>query len=147
MPKKLVTMFSANSGSHVDKLTYRVRVSVNCPFTGSKTVRSRTPFCSPILTNIVGWVLLMLASNISAIQIEDGGAVSACKLMVSNVLSGSNDMILTVWSSQPTACQIAVSDSRAIVLIILTRYGVRCRPSGTSPTLSAKTVLPIAFLS
>lgn len=45
----------------------------------------------------------MLASNMSAMQMVDGGAVKACKLMVSRVLSGSNDMIRTVWSSHPTA--------------------------------------------
>ena len=98
-------MFSTSGSSHVHGLTYWVWVSVNCTFIGSSTVWSRTQFCNLILTNIVGWVLLMLVSNISAIQIKDGGAVSACKLMVSNVLSGSNKIIRTVWSSQPTACQ------------------------------------------
>ena len=57
--------------------TNRVRVSVSCPLIGSSTVRNKTPFCRPMLTNMVGWVLLMLASNISAIQMADGGAVNA----------------------------------------------------------------------
>ena len=98
-------MFSTSGSSHVHGLTYWVRVSINCTFIGSSTVWSRTPFCTLILTNIVGWVLLMLASNISTIWIKDRGAVSACKLMVSNMLSGSNEIIWTVWSSQPMACQ------------------------------------------
>jgi hypothetical protein len=46
----------------------------------------------------------------STIQIEEGGEVSACRLIVSSVLSGSRDMMRTVWSSQPTAyakkCQL-----------------------------------------
>jgi hypothetical protein len=56
-----------------------------------------------MLTNIVGCALLILASNISAMQIEEGGAVNACKLIVSKVVSGSNEIIRTVWSSHPTA--------------------------------------------
>jgi len=36
-------------------------------------------------------------------QMEEGGDVSACKLIVSSVLSGSSEMMRTVWSSQPTA--------------------------------------------
>lgn len=36
-------------------------------------------------------------------QIAEGGAVKACKLIVSRVLSGSSETIRTVWSSQPTA--------------------------------------------
>lgn len=71
-------------------------MSVSCPFKGSKTVRRRTPFCKPILTNIVGCDLLILASSISTMQMEDGGAVRACKLIVSKVLSGSKEMIRTV---------------------------------------------------
>ena len=73
-----------------------MRVSVSWPFTGSRTVRKSTPFCKPILTNMVGCVLLILASNISAMQMEEGGAVNACKLIVSSVLSGSREMIRTV---------------------------------------------------
>lgn len=46
----------------------------------------------------------------STIQIEEGGEVSACRLIVSSVLSGSKEMMRTVWSSQPTAyakeCQL-----------------------------------------
>ena len=59
-------------------------------------MRKRTPFCKPMLTNMVGCALLILASSISAMQIDEGGAVSACKLMVSRVLSGSSEMIRTV---------------------------------------------------
>jgi len=36
-------------------------------------------------------------------QIDEGGAVKACKLIVSRVVSGSNEVIRTVWSSHPTA--------------------------------------------
>ena len=32
-------------------------------------------------------------------------------------------------------------------MLVLTKYGVLCLPSGTSPTLIAITVLPIAFRS
>lgn len=71
-------------------------MSVSCPLIGSKTVRRRTPFWRPMLTNIVGCALLILASSMSAMQIDDGGAVRACKLMVSRVLSGSNEIIRTV---------------------------------------------------
>lgn len=39
----------------------------------------------------------------STIQIEEGGEVNACRLIVSSVLSGSKEMMRTVWSSQPTA--------------------------------------------
>jgi hypothetical protein len=56
-----------------------------------------------MLTNIVGCALLILASSISAMQIDEGGAVKACKLIVSRVVSGSNEIIRTVWSSHPTA--------------------------------------------
>lgn len=45
----------------------------------------------------------MLASSISAMQMEEGGAVNACRLMVSKVLSGSREITRTVWSSHPTA--------------------------------------------
>lgn len=76
--------------------TYRVRVSVSWPFIGSRTVRSKTPFCRPMFTNIVGCDLLTLASSISAMQIADGGAVRACRLIVSRVLSGSKEMMRTV---------------------------------------------------
>ena len=82
----------------------RVRVSVSCPFTGSSTVRRSTPFCSPMLTKVVGDVLLIPASSMSAMQMAEGGAVRACRLIVSSVLSGSSEMMRTVWSSQPTAC-------------------------------------------
>jgi hypothetical protein len=63
-----------------------------------------------MLTNIVGWVLLILASSMSAMQMVDGGAVNACKLIVSSVLSGSSDTIRTVWSSHPTAWQYVSND-------------------------------------
>ena len=56
-----------------------------------------------MFTNMVGWDLLMEASNMSAMQMDEGGAVRACKLSVSSVLSGSREMIRTVWSSHPTA--------------------------------------------
>jgi hypothetical protein len=36
-------------------------------------------------------------------QIEDGTAVSACRLSVANVLSASSEMMWTVWLAQPTA--------------------------------------------
>lgn len=58
--------------------THRVRVSPRLPVSGSRTVRSKTPLFRPMLTNIVAWYLSMLASVISAITIEDGGAVRAC---------------------------------------------------------------------
>ena len=60
-------------------------------------------------------------------QMLDGGAVSACMLMVASVLSGSSETMRTVLSAHPTA-----------------RYGVRCRPWGTSPTLSAVTGAPMS---
>lgn len=91
------------------RLAYLVLVSVSTPFTGSRTVRRRTPFCNPMFTNIVGWVLLIPASSMSAIQIAEGGEVNACILMGSSVVSGSREMMRTVWSSQPTACDIFVS--------------------------------------
>lgn len=46
----------------------------------------------------------MLASSMLVMQIEEGGALRACKLMVSRVLSGSSEIMRTVWSSHPTAC-------------------------------------------
>jgi hypothetical protein len=70
---------------------------------GSRTVRSKTPFCKPMLTNMVGCVLLILASSMSAIQMDEAGAVKACKLMASRVVSGSREIMRTVWSSHPTA--------------------------------------------
>ena len=88
---------------------YLVLVSVSVPFTGSRTVRRRTPFCNPMFTNVVGWVLLIPASSMSAMQIAEGGEVNACILMGSSVVSGSREIMRTVWSSQPTACQIAIS--------------------------------------
>ena len=36
-------------------------------------------------------------------QIEEGTAVSACRLSVANVLSASSEMMWTVWLAQPTA--------------------------------------------
>lgn len=59
--------------------THRVRVSPRLPVSGSRTVRSKTPLFRPMLTNIVAWYLSMLASVISAMTMEDGGAVRACK--------------------------------------------------------------------
>jgi hypothetical protein len=56
-----------------------------------------------MLTNMVGCVLLMLASNMSAMHMDEAGAVNACKLMASSVVSGSREMMRTVWSSHPTA--------------------------------------------
>ena len=64
----------------LNMITYRVRVSVSWPLIGSRTVRSSTPFWSPMLTNIVGWLLLMLASSMSAIQIAEGGDVNAWRI-------------------------------------------------------------------
>ena len=60
----------------------------------------------------------------STIQIEEGGEVSAWRLIVSSVLSGSKEMMRTVWSSQPTAYakNINFAHSHGNVL---TRYGVR----------------------
>jgi len=89
--------------------TYLVLVSVNSPLTGSRTVRRSTPFCNPMFTNIVGWVLLIPASSISAMQIAEGGDVNACILIGSSVVSGSKEIIRTVWSSQPTAYGITVN--------------------------------------
>lgn len=57
--------------------TCLVRVSVNSPLTVSTTVRSSTPVWRPILRNIVGLFLSIVVSNISARQMEDGGAVRA----------------------------------------------------------------------
>lgn len=129
--------------------THLVRVSVSWPLMGSRTVRSRTPFCKPMLTNVVGETLLIPASSMSAMQMADGGAVRACKLMVSSVLSGSSETMRTVWSSHPTALSpIEVSaHHHEVHKCLLTRYGVRCLPSGTSAMLRARTVLPIAFRS
>ena len=60
----------------------------------------------------------------STIQIEEGGEVNACRLIVSSVLSGSKEMMRTVWSSQPTAYakNINLEHGHGNVL---TRYGVR----------------------
>lgn len=49
-----------------------------------------------MLTNVVGEILLIPASSMSAMQIAEGGAVKACKLIVSSVLSGSRETIRTV---------------------------------------------------
>jgi hypothetical protein len=49
-----------------------------------------------MFTNNVGCDLLILASNISAIAIDEGGAVKACKLIGTKVLSGSSETIRTV---------------------------------------------------
>lgn len=76
--------------------THRVRVSVRVPLLGSITVRSRTPFCNPMFMNIVGCDLLMLESNMSAMQMDEGGAVNACILSVSRVVSGSREIMRTV---------------------------------------------------
>lgn len=78
-------------------------MSVSSPVTGSRTVRRKRPFVRPMLTNNVSDVLFTAASSMPTIQIADGGEVSACRLIVSNVLSGSSEMMRTVWSSQPTA--------------------------------------------
>ena len=103
---------------------YLVRVSVSWPFIGSRTVRSRTPFWRPMFTNIVGWVLLMLASSMSAMQMDDGGAVRACRLMVSRVVSGSRDTIRTVWSSHPTACKDQINIDVGVIIIRKKTYKV-----------------------
>jgi len=55
----------------------RSRVSEREPSTGSTTVRSRTPFISPMFRNIVKRFLSMEVSKISARQMEAGGAVRA----------------------------------------------------------------------
>ncbi len=81
-------------------------------------------------------------------QMDEGGAVRACRLIVSSVLSGSSEIIRTVWSSQPTALtKHQLIKLKRIERSIHTKNGVRCLPSGTSPILSANTVLPIAFIS
>ena len=54
---------------------------------------------------------------------------------------------MTLPQRENTANGLSISDRGVIVLITLTRYSVRHRPSGTSPTLNVKTVLPVAFLS
>jgi hypothetical protein len=91
-----ISIFKEKDKKELGGKAHLVLVSVNCPLTGSNTVLNNTPFINPIFTNIVGILLLILASTISAIQIADGGAVNACKLIISNVVSGSNDIILTV---------------------------------------------------
>ena len=47
------------------KQSYQVRVSVSCPLIGSRTasVRSKTPFCKPMLTNMVGSTWLHLVDT------------------------------------------------------------------------------------
>jgi len=57
-----------------------------------------------MLTKRVVWYLSMLASTMSAMTIDDGGAVRAWSDSESSVFSGSSEMMRTVWSAQPTAC-------------------------------------------
>ena len=66
-------------------------------------MRRNRPLVKPMFTNSVACVLLIAESTISTMQMADGGAVKACKLIVSRVLSGSSEIIRTVWSSHPTA--------------------------------------------
>ncbi len=57
----------------------RNRVSDNEPSTGSTTVRRSTPLARPMLRNMVSRFLSTDVSNISARQMEAGGAVKACR--------------------------------------------------------------------
>ncbi len=107
-----------------------MRVSVSWPVTPSSTVRSSTPFCRPMLTNVVAWWRSTVLSCISAMQMLDAGAVSAWIDMDASVELGSSDTMRTVESPQPTA-----------------RYAVRCRPSGHSGMLIVSTGAPIALRS
>lgn len=72
-----------------------MRVSVREPSIGSRTVRRRTPFVRPMFTKRVGVVLEMLGSSISAMQIEDGGAVSACGEWVHEIASRTTFFVET----------------------------------------------------
>ena len=65
------------NGEQGEGEAHLVRVSVNLPDVGSRMVRSRTPFWRPMFTKVEGRFLSMLESTISAMQIEEDGAVRA----------------------------------------------------------------------
>lgn len=115
---------------------YRVRVSDKSPVTGSRTVLSSTPFCSPIFRYRKPIEPLSPSSScfsvppISTIHKDSGWAGRACMLRGCKQSEGSREMILTVLSTSPTA-----------------RKRDRCSPGGTLARLMHTTSADISFRS